>query len=83
MGHNELFEKVRTVIVENLGVEPEVVTPTASLIDDIGADSLELVDLTMDVEEQLGVRIDNAELSDVETVGDILELIEKKLRVSA
>ncbi|KAF5074264.1 acyl carrier protein [Oscillibacter ruminantium] len=70
------FEKVRDVIVETLACEAEQVTMEASLADDLGADSLASVELVMALEEATGVAIDDAELPNLKTVGDIVKYLE-------
>jgi len=83
MTKEDIFAKVKELIVESIGVDAEKVTEGASLTEDLGADSLELVDLTMDFEDELGVSIETAELADVDTVGDIINLIAAKMKKSA
>jgi len=83
MTKDEITTKVKEMIVKSIGVDASKVTNEASLTDDLGADSLELVDLTMDFEDELGVSIETSELSEVETVGDIIDLIVKKMEVAA
>lgn len=70
------FEKVRDVIVETLACEADQVTMEASLADDLGADSLASVELVMALEEATGVAIDDAELPNLKTVGDIVKYLE-------
>lgn len=70
------FEQVRDVIVETLACEAEQVTMEASLADDLGADSLASVELVMALEEATGVAIDDAELPNLKTVGDIVKYLE-------
>ena len=70
------FEKVRDVIVETLACAAEQVTMEASLADDLGADSLASVELVMALEEATGVAIDDAELPNLKTVGDIVKYLE-------
>jgi acyl carrier protein len=65
------FEKMRDIIVETLGCEAEQVTMEASLTDDLGADSLASVELVMALEEAAGVHIDDADVANLKTVGDI------------
>ena len=65
------FEKMRDIIVETLGCEPEQVTMDATLTDDLGADSLASVELVMALEEACGVHIDDADVVNLKTVGDI------------
>ena len=69
------FEKVRDIIVETLGCDAEQVTPTASLADDLGADSLASVELVMALEEAAGVTIDDADVANLKTVGDIMDYL--------
>ena len=66
------FEKMRDIIVETLGCEAEQVTPEASLTEDLGADSLASVELTMALEEATGISIEDSALAEMKTVGDIL-----------
>jgi len=83
MSKDELKSKVKTIIAESLDVEEDEVKGDASLTEDIGADSLELVDLTMDFEDEFGVKIETSELSDIDTVDDITQLLAKKLKTAA
>ena len=71
-------EKVRAIIAEQLGVKPEQVTPQASFIDDLGADSLDTVELVMALEEEFGVEIPDEEAEKLVTVGDAVKYIEDK-----
>ena len=66
------FEKVRDIIVETLGCDAELVTLEASLADDLGADSLASVELVMALEEAVGISIDDADVANLKTVGDIM-----------
>ena len=69
------FEKTRDIIVETLGCEAEQVTPEASLTEDLGADSLASVELTMALEEATGISIEDSALAEMKTVGDILNYL--------
>ncbi|MDY3281148.1 acyl carrier protein [Dysosmobacter sp.] len=69
------FEKMRDIIVETLGCEAEQVTLEASLTDDLGADSLASVELTMALEEATGISIEDSALAEMKTVGDILNYL--------
>ena len=69
------FEKMRDISVEALGCEAEQVTPEASLTDDLGADSLASVELTMALEEATGISIEDSALAEMKTVGDILNYL--------
>ena len=70
------FEQVRDIIVETLGCDAEAVTPAASLADDLGADSLAAVELSMALEEEFGVTIADEELPNMKTVGDLVKYLE-------
>ena len=73
-----LAEKVRSIIAEQLGVKPEEVTPEAKFIDDLGADSLDTVELVMALEEEFGIEIPDEEAEKLVTVGDATRYIEEK-----
>jgi acyl carrier protein len=76
---SEVFEKVKAIIVELLGVEPERVTPEARFREDLEADSLDLVELIMEFEEQFGGTISDEEAQKIRTVGDAVAYIEKRM----
>ena len=71
-----MFEQVRDVIVDTLGCDAEAVTMEASLVDDLEADSLDAVELNMALEEALGFAIDDEDLKNMKTVGDIVKYLE-------
>ena len=71
-----VFEKVKDILVAQLDVEEEKVTMEASIIDDLGADSLDLVDLVMSLEEEFDVEIPDDQVENIKTVGDIVKYIE-------
>ncbi len=75
MDTEEIFEKVKEVIVEQLNVDEDEVTPDASFIDDLGADSLDIVELVMALEESFGISIPDEEAENIKTVGDAVEYI--------
>ena len=70
-------EKVKSIIVEQLGVDEEEVTPDASFVDDLGADSLDTVELVMAFEEEFGIEIPDDAAETIQTVGDAVKFIEK------
>ncbi|MBI4431390.1 MAG: acyl carrier protein [Candidatus Omnitrophica bacterium] len=72
-------EKITEIIVEQLGVKPEEVTPEASFIDDLGADSLDTVELVMALEEEFGIEIPDEEAEKIQTVGDAIKYISAKV----
>jgi acyl carrier protein len=71
------FNKVKEIIVEQLGVEADEVTMEASFIDDLGADSLDIVELIMALEEEFNLEIPDEEAEKISTVGDVVEYIKK------
>jgi acyl carrier protein len=71
-------EKVKQIIVEQLGVDEGEVTPTASFVDDLGADSLDTVELVMALEEAFNIEIPDEDAENIRTVKDAIEYIEKK-----
>lgn len=75
----ENFEKFRKCAVEVLSVEADQVTMEASFADDLDADSLDLVELVMALEEEFGVNVEEEELEDITTIGGAYQLITGKL----
>ena len=75
---SDTLEKVQTIVVEHLGVEKDKVTDSASFIDDLGADSLDTVELVMAFEEEFGSEISDSEAEKILTVGDAIKFIESK-----
>ena len=71
-------EKVKSIIAEQLGVKPEEVTEQASFIDDLGADSLDTVELVMALEEEFGIEIPDEDAEKMSTVGDAIMYIDSK-----
>lgn len=73
-----VFEKVKSIIIEQLDVEEDKVTMDAVIQDDLGADSLDIVDLVMAFEEEFDVEIPDDQVENIKTVGDIVKYIEEK-----
>ena len=73
---SETAERVKKIVVEHLGVEPEKVTEEASFIDDLGADSLDIVELVMAFEEEFGVEIPDDAAEKITTVKDAISFID-------
>jgi acyl carrier protein len=71
------FEKIKQIIVEQLGVDESEVNPEAHFINDLGADSLDTVELVMALEEEFGVEISDEDAEKIQTVGDVIKFIEK------
>jgi acyl carrier protein len=77
---SSIDERVKTIVVEQLGVKPEQVVPEASLIDDLGADSLDTVELVMALEEEFETEIPDEEAEKIRTVGQIMEYIKARAK---
>ncbi len=73
-------EKVKQIIVDQLGVEPSEVTPKASFVDDLGADSLDRVELIMALEETFGMEIPDNDAEKISTVQDAVDYIQKNAK---
>ena len=76
MSEKSIEEKVKDIIVEQLGVNPDQVTPEAKFIEDLGADSLDTVELVMALEEEFGQEIPDEEAEKLQSVGDVIKYIE-------
>ena len=74
-----VFEKVKRILIDQLDVEEEKVTPEASIADDLGADSLDIVDLVMSLEEEFDLEIPDDQVENIKTVGDIVKYIEDNI----
>lgn len=72
----DIFEQVKGVIVEKLGTEPEKVVMDASFVDDLGADSLETVELIMGLEDKFGITIQDEDAEKIRTVKDAVDFIQ-------
>ena len=71
-------QKVKDIIVEQLGVKPDQVTPDAKFIEDLGADSLDTVELVMALEEEFGNEIPDEDAEKLQSVGDVIKYVEDK-----
>ena len=76
-------QKVRSIIAEQLGVKAEEVTDTASFVDDLGADSLDTVELVMALEEEFGIEIPDEEAEKMTNVGEAIRYVESKASKSS
>jgi acyl carrier protein len=77
---SDIGERVKKIVVEHLGVEPDKVTENASFIDDLGADSLDTVELVMAFEEEFGCEIPDDAAETILTVGDAVKFLEKNAK---
>lgn len=76
----EVFEKIKSIIIDLLEVEPEIVTPEASFRETLEADSLDLVELLMAFEDEFGSAIPDEDVKELVTVGDAVKYIEKRMQ---
>lgn len=79
MSSEEVFEKVKETIIEQIGVTDTAVTMEASFIDDLGADSLDIVELVMAIEEEFDIEIPDSDAEKVVTVGDVVDYIKENV----
>ncbi|MBX5475536.1 MAG: acyl carrier protein [Clostridia bacterium] len=73
---DEIFNRIKKIIVEQLGVEEDQVTPESSFIDDLGADSLDIVELVMALEEEFDMEIPDEDAEKITTVGDAVKYVQ-------
>ena len=78
MAKEEILDKLKELVVDQLGVEEDEVTMEATMQDELGGDSLDLVVLVMSVEEEFGVKVADEDLENIKTVGDIVNYIEER-----
>lgn len=76
----DVFETLKEIIVEELDVTPEQVTPEARFQEDLGADSLDVVELIMKIEEKFGIEVPDTDAEKIRTVQDAVKYIEEKLK---
>ena len=79
MNPDEIFDKVKEIIVEQLGVAESSVALEASFIDDLGADSLDIVELIMALEEEFDMEIPDGDAEKIVTVNDVVEYIKENM----
>ena len=72
-----MFDKVKEIVVDQLGIDEDSVTMSSSFVDDLGADSLDVMEMLMNIEEDYGIRIPDEDIVDFVTVGDIVDYLEK------
>jgi acyl carrier protein len=75
-----VFDKVKEIIAEQLDVADDQITMEAVITDDLGADSLDVVDLVMDLEDAFSIEIPDEAMADIKTIGDIVAYIEKETK---
>lgn len=77
MTQEEILEKLKGIIVAQLGIEEEKVRPEATFVDDLSADSLDIVDLVMNIEQEFDIEIPDSDAEKIVTVGDVVNYIQK------
>jgi acyl carrier protein len=75
----EVFDRVKKIIVDRLGVDEDKVTPEASFKEDLGADSLDVVELVMELEDEFDLEISDEEAENINKVGEVVSYIESQL----
>jgi acyl carrier protein len=75
MDEAAIFEKIKAVVAENLDADPADIHENSSFVDDLGADSLDVVELVMSLEEEFGVEIGDQEAEGIRTVGDAVKFV--------
>lgn len=75
VSHDQIPGKVKELIVQSLGVNASEITPDSSFIDDLGADSLDIVELVMLIEKEFGIEIPDEDAERIQTVGDAIQYI--------
>lgn len=73
-----VFEKIREILFEQLEYDEDKITMESSIVDDLGADSLDVVDLVMSIEEEFDIEIPDEEIETVKTVGDLVKFVESR-----
>ena len=77
MADKPIDQRVKDIIVEQLGVKPEQVVPAAKFIEDLGADSLDTVELVMALEEEFGIEVPDEQAEKLQSVGDVIKYVEE------
>ncbi len=77
MSEKEIFQKLKTIVVDQLGVNEENVTMEATFVDDLAADSLDIVELIMNIEEEFDLEIPDNDTEKIVTIGDVVKYIEE------
>ena len=80
MSDKPIEQRVKDIVVEQLGVKPEQVTPQAKFIEDLGADSLDTVELVMALEEEFGIEVPDEQAEKLQSVGDVIKYVEENAK---
>lgn len=74
-----VFEKIRDILCEQLELDEDVVTMEALVLDDLGADSLDVVDIVMSIEDEFEIEVPDEEIENIKTVGDVVKFVEESI----
>lgn len=77
--NNNIFEKLKAIVVNQIGIDAEIVKPESDIIKDLGCDSLDIVDMLMSVEDEFGVTIDDSDVSEMKIVLDVVNFIDQRI----
>ena len=80
MSDKPIDQRVKDIIVEQLGVKPDQVVPSAKFIEDLGADSLDTVELVMALEEEFGIEVPDEQAEKLQSVGDVMKYVEENAK---
>jgi acyl carrier protein len=80
MSDKPIEQRVKDIIVEQLGVKPDQVVPAAKFIEDLGADSLDTVELVMALEEEFGIEVPDEQAEKLQSVGDVIKYVEENAK---
>ena len=80
MSDKPIEQRVKDIIVEQLGVKPDQVVPAAKFIEDLGADSLDTVQLVMALEEEFGIEVPDEQAEKLQSVGDVIKYVEENAK---
>ena len=80
MADKPIDQRVKDIVVEQLGVKPEQVTPQAKFSEDLGADSLDTVELVMALEEEFGIEVPDEQAEKLQSVGDVIKYVEENAK---
>ncbi len=72
-----IIDKIKELVAEQLGISKDTIQDTSNIVDDLGADSLDVIEMLMTLEEEYGITIPDDQISKVRTISEIAELIEK------
>lgn len=73
---SKVYERIRDYLADQLDIDPEKITPDSNMIDDFGADSLDLIDMITTLSDEFGVEIPDAEIENFHTIGDVAAYVE-------